>query len=168
MDKLMTWLKWTGLVTVLLNFFLLGHAWYYDKQAKEWVSSIEGTYIENTWSEDGFVVQWNNTHNPPACDVDVYGVFASNGYAAPDFGHKFTASEFHSVHLSKNGKISPEPIGEFAYNFIEKKGGEWHYKLEFTFHCSAISKSTWFFWLNLDKTYTVKPVVIAVGESSNG
>ena len=69
MDKIFNWLKWTGLVTVLLNFFLVGHAWYYDKKAQAFVMQVHGSYIEDTWQPDGsegtFLVQWDKTESPP-------------------------------------------------------------------------------------------------------
>ena len=168
MDKIFNWLKWTGLVTVLLNFFLVGHAWYYDKKAQAFVMQVHGSYIEDTWQPDGsegtFLVQWDKTESPPACPVTIHAVFSNNGYAVSDFGANLSTDDHHAVHLAKNGKISVEPVGHTAFNFVSKRPGAWLYKLEFTFHCSAVAKSTWFFWLNTDNTYTAKPVVINIGE----
>ena len=168
MDKILNWLKWTSLVTVILNFFLLGHAWYYDKKARDFVDSVSGTYIADTWRADGregtFLAQWDKTDPPPACPVTIHAVFSNNGYAVSDFGAHLDADDHHAVHLAKNGKISVEPVGHTAFNFVSERNGAWSYKLEFTFHCSAVAKSTWFFWLNTDNTYTAKPVVINIGE----
>ena len=166
MDKLMNWLKWTGIVSVLLNFFLIGHAWYYDIQAKAFVDNVHGIYVDGTWEADGdegkFLIQWDKTGSPPACPVTIHAVFTNNGYAVSDFGAHLDADDHHAVHLAKNGKISVEPVGHTAFNFVNDRAGTWLYKLEFTFHCSTVAKSTWFFWLNLDNTYTAQPVTILV------
>ena len=168
MNNILGYLKIAGLVTVVLNFFLIGHAYYYDKVAKNWVSSIEGTYVPDSWKADGdeglFLVKWNEQEYPPACRVTINSVFISNGYAVNDLGAHLDADDMHTIHLSKNGKISIEPVGHTAFWFVDNMGGTWKYKLEFTFHCSAISKSTWFFWLNLDKTYTTKPIIIEINK----
>ena len=164
MNNLMGYLKVAGLITVALNFFLIAHAKYYDSIAKEWVSQIEGEYIPGSWKSDGdegvFLVKWNPQEFPPACRVTINSVFLNNGYAVNDLGAHLDADDMHSIHLSKNGKISLEPVGHHAFWFVDDMKGEWKYKLEFTFHCSAVSKSTWFFWLNLDETYTTKPIII--------
>ena len=162
-DSIMGYLKWAGLIAVLLNFFLLGHAYYSSNQAEKWVKTVEGTYIEESWNGDGFLVQWSKSPAPPSCPVTIHGVFQNNGYSVSDFGITLSPADHHAVHLAKNGKISIEPVGETAFRFVTDRPGEWHYKLEFTFHCSAVGKSQWFFWLNLDNTYTAKPVIIKIG-----
>ena len=154
--------KWTTIITLILNVFLISHAWYYNYKAKEWVSSISGQYIEDSWSDKGFLVQWNSQDFPPACEVTVHSVFTNNGYAIVDEGGTLGADDFHSIHLSKNGKITLEPVGEVAHEFVTDRPGTWLYKLEFSFHCSTIARSNYLFWLNLDETYTTKAVVIEV------
>ena len=127
------------------------------------MKSVEGTYLEGSWDGDGFLVQWADSPPPPSCSVTIHGVFANNGYSVSDFGITLSPADHHAVHLAKNGKISIEPVGDTAFKFVSDRPGEWHYKLEFTFHCSAIGKSQWFFWLNQDRTYTAKPVIISIG-----
>ena len=144
MNSIMGYLKIAGFITIALNFFLLGHAWYFDKKAEEWVSKVEGTYIADSWKADGedgiFLVKWNEQEFPPACRVTVNSVFLSNGYAVNDLGAHLDADDMHAIHLSKSGKISIEPVGHHAFWFVDEMGGTWKYKLEFTFHCSAIGK----------------------------
>ena len=158
----LSFVKWTTIATLVLNVFLLAHAWYFNKRAEEWVNSISGQYIEGSWSDKGFLVQWNSQEFPPACDVTVHSVFTNNGYAIVDEGGALGADDFHSIHLSKNGKITLEPVGKTAHEFVSGIPGTWLYKLEFTFHCSTVGKSNYLFWLNLDETYTTKAVVIEV------
>ena len=162
MEKIKGYLMFAGVITIILNFFLLGHGWYQDCQAKKWVETVTGTVVVDSWGEEGFLVQWDKTAAPPSCPVTIHGVFQNNGYSISDFGVTLSPADHHAVHLAKNGKISLEPVGETAYRFVSKLPGEWHYKLEFTFHCSAIGKTQWLFWLNLDNTYTATPVVIDV------
>ena len=166
-SSIMNYLKWAGAITVLLNFFLLGHGWYQSHQAEKWVKTVQGTYIEESWSDEGFLVQWDKTSAPPSCPVTIHGVFQNNGYSVSDFGVTLSPADHHAVHLAKNGKISIEPIGSTAHRFVSDRPGEWHYKLEMTFHCSAIGKTQWLFWLNLDRTFTATPVVINIGESDD-
>ena len=167
-ESIMNYLKWAGAITVLLNFFLLGHGYYLDQRAKAWVETVKGTYVEDTWSKDGeegfFLVHWDQGPPPPSCPVTINGYFTNNGYSVSDLGITLSTADHHTVHLSKNGKISLEPVGHEAFWFVGDKGGEWLYHLEFTFHCSAISRTQWLFWLNQDHTYTADPVVINLGE----
>ena len=167
MEKIKGYLMFAGVITIILNFFLLGHGWYQDRQARLWVDSITGQYIDGTLERGKMLIHWDATHAPPSCPVTIHGVFANNGYSVSDFGVDLSTADHHAVHLAKNGKTSPEPIGDTAYNFITERPGEWHYKLDFTFHCSAIGKTQWLFWLNLDNTYTATPVVIDVGEGDD-
>ena len=166
MEKIKGYLMFAGMITVILNFFLLGHGWFQDKRAQEWVKTVSGTYVADTWNKDGdagyFLVHWDETTPPPSCPVTINSYFTNNGYAVSDLGVTLSAADHHAVHLSKNGKISIEPVGHDAHWFVDDKGGEWKYHLEFTFHCSAIAKTQWLFWLNLDSTYTATPVVIDV------
>ena len=163
MEKIKGYIMYASIIAILLNFFLLGHGWYQTCQAEKWVKSVEGTYVEGSWDGDGFLVQWADSPPPPSCSVTIHGVFANNGYSVSDFGITLSPADHHAVHLAKNGKISIEPVGDTAFKFVSDRPGEWHYKLEFTFHCSAIGKSQWFFWLNQDRTYTAKPVIISIG-----
>ena len=162
MEKVKGYLMFAGVITMFLNVFLLGHGWYQDRQARKWVETVSGTYVEGSWGENGFLVQWDKTYEPPSCPVTIHGVFQNNGYSISDFGITLSPADHHAVHLAKNGKISVEPIGPTAYQFVSDRPGEWHYKLEFTYHCSAIGKTQWLFFLNLDNTYTATPVVIDV------
>ena len=165
-DSIMSYLKWAGVITVFLNFFLLGHGYYLDQRAKAWVATVSGTYVADTWSKDGdegyFLIQWDETYPPPSCSVTINSYFTNNGYAVSDLGITLSAADHHTVHLAKNGRISIEPVGHEAHWFVDDKGGVWKYHLEFTFHCSAIGKTQWLFFLNLDNTYTAKPVVINI------
>lgn len=158
--------KWTTGISLILNMFLIGHAFYYNKQAERWVSSIHGQYIADSWDDNGFLVQWNAQEFPPACQVTINSVFTNNGYAIADEGAHLGADDFHTVHLSKNGKTTLEPVGKVARQFVESRPGTWLYKLEFTFHCSTVGKSSWLFWLNLDETYTTNAVVIEVKDEA--
>ena len=98
--------------------------------------------------------------------MTINSYFTNNGYAVSDLGITLSAADHHTVHLAKNGRISIEPIGHEAHWFVDDKGGEWSYYLEFTFHCSAIGKTQWLFFLNLDNTYTAKPVVINLNKEN--
>ena len=164
MEKVKGYLMFAGIITMFLNVFLLGHGWYQSNQAHRWVEAVSGEYVVDSWGEKGFLVQWAETSPPPSCPVTIHGVFQNNGYSISDFGITLSTADHHAVHLAKNGKISLEPIGEAAYKFVSERPGEWHYKLDFTFHCSAISQTQWLFWLNLDNTYTAEYVVLNIGE----
>ena len=118
------------------------YGWYQDNRARAWVATVQGRYVEDSWGERGFLVQWDKTVAPPGCAVTIHGVFQNNGYSISDFGVTLSPADHHAVHLAKNGKISLEPIGSDAYKFVSERPGEWHYKLDFTFHCSPTTKHT--------------------------
>lgn len=168
MEKIKGYLVITGIITVMLNFIVLGHGYYNTYQAQKWVETVSGTYVPDSWHPDGdqgfFLVDWDETDAPPSCPVTIHGVFQNNGYAVSDFGVRLDTADHHAVHLAKNGKISIEPVGHEAFWFVGDKLGDWEYTLEFTFHCSAIAKTQWLFWLNQDKTFAAQPVVLNLGE----
>ena len=176
--------KWVSIPSVAFVVLLVlaqaGFSWYRTAQAEEFVLSIRGTQagpvefhtsVEEIERPDhaDIYVRWDRTDNhPPSCPVTVVGRVIYNEGLDDEYSQvdtpssNFTAAEFKSIHISKNGHRSPDPIlSQEIAEAMQRMPGEWQYILRFKFHCSIVN-SDWLNFLKFDRAFEAHPVIITI------